>query len=514
MWKRKISLQVLNKDTGDVLLSTSENRIDFVYQGNLSWMADTLKVEVYNLAPNDLKMLLDTKRRSIKFDVGYEDEPTSMSTLLDGYVVNVSGRKAIPNHITSIWCVPYSVETLSSTAGLNTLVYEGGNLKGLIQAISKYAGYKAPPQFFGIDDEVLNTPILSYILRGTVNHSLSELGEQYRFYVRGTNSNVQIVSMNNSANVVEKIKTGEANFHKLSIDKLKGTPEATVAKIDFVMNLDASIDCGDVVDVTAFLGARTNDPNRPPADSVISVDNADSVMFRSDSLWAQVVFEQYLVLTTMSVGSNYARAWETRIAGVQFNDGLVGDKDVSGNGNGTGTWDVDVGREVNRTQGVPTYNQSVSTGGITPKEFDQLNSVKLSPDQLQTISGVSGGNNKKADFLKNKLVIENRGHKDVQNAVSGKGAVGPYQLMENTAKNLGLTVNDKQDDRTDFNKSSAAVGKLYDQLDKRYAGNQEAMNANYNGGNLAASEVMAGRQPPAKETQDYLRYDHALRGEG
>ena len=512
MWKRKIDLQIFNKDTGDVLLSTSKNRIDFVYQGNLSWMADTLKVEVYNLGPEDLKMLLDTERRSIKMDVGYEDEPSTMSTLLDGYIVNVYGRKAIPNHITSIWCVPYSVETLSSTSNLNTLVYESGTLRGLVEAISKFAGYKTPPKFYGIDEEVLSTPIPSYILRGTVSHSLAELGEQYRFYVRGTNSNVQLISMNNSANAVDKIKAGEATFHKLSLDKLKGTPEATVAKIEIVMNLDPSIDCGDVIDVTNFLGARTNDPNRPQSNGVISVDNADSVMFRSDSLWAQTVFEQYLVLATQHVGSNYVRAWETRMTGVQFNDGLVGDVDVSGNGRGTGTWDVNVGHEVNKTQGVPTFNQTISTNSLSAKEFDQLNSVKLTQDQLATINGVSGGNNQKAEFMRNKLIIENRGHKDVQNAVSGKGAVGPYQLMEDTAQNLGLTVNNQQDDRTDFAKSTSAVGKLYDQLDKRYGGNQDAMSANYNGGNLAASEVMAGRQPPAKETQDYLRYEHALRG--
>lgn len=517
MWKRRIDLKILNKDTGDVLLATTENRIDFVYQGNLGWMADTLKVEVFNLGPEALKMLLDTKNRVVQMNVGYEDELSSMSTLMDGYVVNVYGRKAIPHHITSIWCVPHSAETLSSNSGLNTLVYENGTLRGLIQAISKFAGYKSTPKFFGIDEEVLSSPILSYILRGTVTHSLSELGEQYRFYIRGTNSEIQIISMANSANVVEKIKSGEATFHKMRLDKLKGTPEATVAKLNFVMNLDASIECGDVVDVTEFLGARIDDPNRPQANGVISVDNADSVLFRSDSLWSQTVFEQYLVLGTLHVGSNYAPAWESRIMGIQFNDGLAGDSDVSGNGRGTGTWDVDVGAEVNRTKGVPTLDQTVSTSSITQRESDQLNMVKLTPEQNQSIDNASRGDQDKADFLRNKLIIENRGHTSVQNAKSGAGAVGPYQFMEGTARNLGLTVNDKQDDRNDFDKSTYAAGKLYDELHKRYDGNIDAMNTNYNAGNSAAEAVMNGGQPPAKETRDYLRFSHALgeqRGNG
>lgn len=514
MWQRRIDLKILNKDTGDVLLATTEHRVDFVYQGNLGWMADTMKLEVYNLGPEQLKMLLDTKNRTIQMSVGYEDELANMSMLMDGYVVNVYGRKSIPEHITSIWCVPHSAETLSSNSSLNTLVYEGGTLQGLITAISEYAGYKSAPKFFGIDADVLGSPILSYILRGTVSHSLSELGEQYRFYVRGTNSEIQIVSMANSSNVVEKIKSGEAAFHLLSIDKLKGTPEATVAKLNFVMNLDASIDCGDVVDVTAFLGARTSDPNRPQADGIISVDNADSVLFRSDSLWAQTIFEQYLVLSLMHVGSNYARAWESRIVGIQFNDGLAGDKDVSGNGRGTGTWDVDVGAEVNRTKGVPRLDQSVSLTGITAREASQLNSVKLTEEQNQAIDAASGGDDAKAKFLRNKLIIENRGHKTVQNATSSAGAAGPYQLMPDTAKNLGLTVEEGQDDRNDFAKSSYAAGKLYDQLHERYEGNTDAMNANYNGGNKAAEEVMNGRQAPAKETRDYLRFAHALDEQG
>ena len=56
----------------------------------------------------------------------------------------------------------------------------------------------------------------------------------------------------------------------------------------------------------------------------------------------------------------------------------------------------------------------------------------------------------------------------------------------------------------DFAKSTAAAGKLYDELNKRYDGNLDAMNANYNGGDLAASQVLAGKKTN-KETEDYMR---------
>jgi membrane-bound lytic murein transglycosylase D len=53
-------------------------------------------------------------------------------------------------------------------------------------------------------------------------------------------------------------------------------------------------------------------------------------------------------------------------------------------------------------------------------------------------------------------------------AVSPVGAVGPWQLMETTARELGLTVNGKRDDRKDWYKSTNAAAKylsfLYSQL--------------------------------------------------
>jgi len=55
------------------------------------------------------------------------------------------------------------------------------------------------------------------------------------------------------------------------------------------------------------------------------------------------------------------------------------------------------------------------------------------------------------------------------NAVSSAGAVGPWQLMETTARMMGLSVNRHQDDRRDLYKSTTAATKylelLYSQLD-------------------------------------------------
>lgn len=49
-------------------------------------------------------------------------------------------------------------------------------------------------------------------------------------------------------------------------------------------------------------------------------------------------------------------------------------------------------------------------------------------------------------------------------AVSCAGAVGPWQLMEGTARDLGLTVNERVDERTDWNRSTNAAAKYLKQL--------------------------------------------------
>ena len=49
-------------------------------------------------------------------------------------------------------------------------------------------------------------------------------------------------------------------------------------------------------------------------------------------------------------------------------------------------------------------------------------------------------------------------------AVSHAGAVGPWQMMETTAKMMGLTVNRKNDERTDWAKSTTAATKYLDLL--------------------------------------------------
>ena len=66
-------------------------------------------------------------------------------------------------------------------------------------------------------------------------------------------------------------------------------------------------------------------------------------------------------------------------------------------------------------------------------------------------------------------------------AISWAGAVGPWQLMPATARNLGLKVNSYIDERTDYYKSTHAAAKYLTQLYNMY-GDWLLVIAAYNGG--------------------------------
>ena len=75
--------------------------------------------------------------------------------------------------------------------------------------------------------------------------------------------------------------------------------------------------------------------------------------------------------------------------------------------------------------------------------------------------------------------VESSGGK---NLFSSRGAAGPYQLMPDTARELGLKVGDGIDERLDEEKSRAAVTKYMQYLLKHYKGNVNHVLMAYNWG--------------------------------
>jgi membrane-bound lytic murein transglycosylase D len=129
-----------------------------------------------------------------------------------------------------------------------------------------------------------------------------------------------------------------------------------------------------------------------------------------------------------------------------------------------------------RFAGVPLAGQNTYYGKMT--EFVNGFTRTYLGAHNKTLSVVQGRSNKRFSMMENVLIKHNV-PKELKylsviesalnnKAVSGAGAVGPWQLMDGTARNMGLTVNGNRDDRTDWFKSTNAAAKylrtLYGQL--------------------------------------------------
>jgi len=92
-------------------------------------------------------------------------------------------------------------------------------------------------------------------------------------------------------------------------------------------------------------------------------------------------------------------------------------------------------------------------------------------------------------------------------ALSSAGAVGPWQFMPGTAKDLGLVVTATVDDRMDLYKSTHAaakfLGRLYEQL-----GDWLLVIAAYNGGPARVEKIIA-----SKKSRDFWIIQHELPAE-
>ncbi|MFP1876255.1 lytic transglycosylase domain-containing protein [Lonsdalea quercina] len=91
------------------------------------------------------------------------------------------------------------------------------------------------------------------------------------------------------------------------------------------------------------------------------------------------------------------------------------------------------------------------------------------------------------------------------NAVNPKsGATGAYQFMPETARDMGLRIDDRVDERRDPVKSREAANKYLNQLINRYGGNVDLALMAYNAGMGRIDKHLEGKGEPLKsETLEY-----------
>lgn len=146
---------------------------------------------------------------------------------------------------------------------------------------------------------------------------------------------------------------------------------------------------------------------------------------------------------------------------------------------------------------------------VSEENAKRLDVTKLTPAQEAAVVQSSGGDQAKAEFMRNWLKIENRGHAAPRDdATSQAGAAGAFQFMPETARAVGLRVDSSVDERRDFFKSAKAASIYYDDLKRQHGGDLDKMYAGVNGSPALAAK--AGRSGN-RENDEYVAMSRHLR---
>lgn len=130
---------------------------------------------------------------------------------------------------------------------------------------------------------------------------------------------------------------------------------------------------------------------------------------------------------------------------------------------------------------------------------DVLNTDSQPEQKGQSVHRINRADDKLLDAI---MMTESRGNPNAINLKSG--ATGAYQLMPDTARELGLRVDENVDDRKDPVKARGAATKYMNQLINRYSGNIELALMAYNGGMGRVDNYLAGKGKPL--TQETVQY--------
>lgn len=143
-----------------------------------------------------------------------------------------------------------------------------------------------------------------------------------------------------------------------------------------------------------------------------------------------------------------------------------------------------------------------------------LEQFKLTDEQNNKLIAAAGGNTWLYMALRTALVAENLSFGRVRDdRESNKRAVGPFQFIPPTAESFTSSVDGRRythEDMRNFDYALDAAKQYFGELYRRFDGNMLAALANYNGGEAASRAVLAGREPPAQETRNYLRAAQAM----
>lgn len=352
MWGRKIRLEVLNPQTGETLFYFDEHRIDFTYEGTGGGhIGDVCTVNIFNLSTDLIKMFADSGKdpttgtrdfMRVRLSAWHEDErnldvadfgvaeASAKTQIIDGYVMNIFGKRVLPDHILSLFLIPIQARAFNSD-GVNLLVEGEKNFQQTIELVlaefAKKAGEAYTVQYDFTPEELEKINAIPYrdkhwkddyarvlaAVCNAVNVTFKLEGYKITFSMFKT-----VEQLKEESSTSEKTGTMIGTTHKLYPINLRGLPQIGMSTFECVTALDPTMKSFDVVDVTSILSA-----NGGSETNAVGVVHTGREIFYEDSYEIWGIFPKYMIKTFTHSGSNYTNTWETSLSCIVFRDSLA-----------------------------------------------------------------------------------------------------------------------------------------------------------------------------------------------
>ena len=299
MWIRKFRLELSGSGVNETF---TELRMDFRYNeyfavGGLDNMADTFDIDIFNLSTERYKSLISENEVRVKFYTGYGDE-ADLSLAFEGVVANVTGRRKIPEHITTIYCIP---------RGLSKAVYPVGykgiredTLGTVLTALATELELELPVSFEGVDRE---TPYRGKTIEGSGIKAIVEIGKEFYFRPRVEDDTLRIIATPQEG-TIDSI----AKVHTLDAELIRGVPKASAAKLSIPYAFNTVIRTGEVIDTTTVRGTKNNNLTGGIDDPTGITDVAGigkASLHYAEAIHKWAVTAKYQIVSASHSGSNY-----------------------------------------------------------------------------------------------------------------------------------------------------------------------------------------------------------------
>ena len=333
MWQREIEVDVA---VGGVIKYRLRGlHFHFKYEGRLGWTADQCRVDIYNLDVDTVMGLMSGTVQEQEVQVflraGYEDEREEgeLPTVLVGVVMNVFSRRLLPNYITTLYCVPLAAASVSKKQEQTVVIPRNTTVDGAF-TILKNKFKLTQHQYFGVPDATKNIKLSGMDLAGPIRTMYAKVARAASCHVKFTSSEVRIISRLRSADTISYI-TSQRGARTLDIQRVKGVPSTGMGTIDVPYVMDASIEPGMVMDVTAL---QSQDASRKTSGVdagflAYSVDGTinpgtGNALFRDEDVFRWAVKPEYQIFAVVHEGSTHIDVWDSTINGIVYNPGTNG----------------------------------------------------------------------------------------------------------------------------------------------------------------------------------------------